>query len=187
MTKPTIHTREDAYDFILKHQVCTIFGSKNSPHPSLWDNVALSEDKPAQGGWCPKVVAIWAWKNEIPALYPEEIFYGKVPGGDAVLMTLSHLQAEHYPRTYTPVDQLPRLAQTIFEYIRIEPWYTGDLRREVIAQSGCSKSQFDTALRKLQISLNIVRNNDPRESKDQWLTFVEVYPDISGPATDRAS
>jgi hypothetical protein len=45
-------------------------------------------------------------------------------------------------------------------------------------EQSCSKSQFDTALKNLQISLNIVRSNDPGIERDTWLTFQEVYPDI---------
>jgi hypothetical protein len=43
---------------------------------------------------------------------------------------------------------------------------------------GCSKSQFDTALKNLQISLNIARSNDPAIERDTWLKFQELYPDI---------
>ncbi len=46
---------------------------------------------------------------------------------------------------------------------------------EVLA---CSKSQFETALKKLQISLNIVRSNDPLLKNDFWLPMREVYFDI---------
>lgn len=43
---------------------------------------------------------------------------------------------------------------------------------------GCSRSQFETALKKLQITLNIVRSNDPDIDRDLWLSFEEVHPDI---------
>jgi hypothetical protein len=48
----------------------------------------------------------------------------------------------------------------------------------MIQEYGCSKSQFDTALKNLQISMNIVRSNDPDIERDTWLTFQEQYPDI---------
>ena len=44
--------------------------------------------------------------------------------------------------------------------------------------SGCTKSRFDTALKKLQISLNIARSNDPSLKNDQWLAFSDLYPEI---------
>ena len=174
-----IKTFEDACEFVLEHKVCTIFGSKNSPYPSLWDNVALSEAKPRGGGWSEKVKAVWAWKNEIPNTFPEEVFYGKVPGGDAVLMEMEYLRTVHYPKTHQPVSELDALARGIFEYIRSEPWFTGDLRKVAMAEFGCTKSRFDTALKNLQISLNIVRSNDPTLKNDQWVTFEEQYPRIA--------
>lgn len=174
-----IKTFEEACEFVFKHKVCTIFGSKNSPYPSLWDNTDLSEDKPEGGGWSPKVQAVWRWKNEIPQTFPDEIFYGKVPGGDAVLMEMEYLRTVHYPAAYQPVDELPQLSQQVYSLLELEPNYTGPLRKLAMAEYGCTKSRFDTALKKLQISLNIVRSNDPSFENDFWVLFGELYPDIS--------
>lgn len=174
-----IKTFEEACEFVLTHKVCTVFGSKKSPYPSLWDNTDLSEEKPKEGGWSPKIVAVWQWKTEIPNTFPDEIFYGKVPGGDAVLMEMNYLRTVHYPQAFQPVSELDPLAQSIYEYIRIEPWFTGDLRKIAMAELGCTKSRFDTALKKLQISLNIVRSTDPNLKNDQWLPFDEVHLDIT--------
>ena len=110
-----IKTFEDACEFVFEKKVVTIFGSKNSPYPSLWDHVGLSEEKPKEGGWSDKVVAVWTWKNEIPNTFPDEVFYGKVPGGDAVLMDMKYLREEHYPIAFTPVTELDPLAQAIFD------------------------------------------------------------------------
>lgn len=173
-----ITTFEDAYLFVLKQKVCTVFGSKNSPYPSLWDNTGLSEKKPKAGGWSPKVVAVWDWKTRIPQTYPEKVFYGKVQGGDAVLMEMQHFRTQHYPAAHQPVEKLDSLAQDVFELIRSEPAYTGPLRKRAIAELACTKSQFDTALKKLQISLNIVRSNDPKMKNDFWLPMREVHLDI---------
>ncbi len=176
--KLMIKTFEDACEFVFKHKVVTVFGSKNSPHPSLWDNTDLSEEKPAEGGWSPRVKAVWKWKTEIPQTYPDEVFYGKLPNGDAMLMEMEYMRTVHYPEHAKPVKELPRLAQQVYEYIEMEPSYTGDLRKLAIAELGCTKSRFDTALKKLQISLNIVRSNDPRIENDLWLPFREVYPEL---------
>ncbi|GHC00971.1 AlkZ-related protein [Cerasicoccus arenae] len=173
-----IKTFEDATEFVLKHKVCTVFGSKDSPYPSLWENTDISDKKPKGGGWNPKVSAIWDWKTRIPQTFPDEIFYGKVPGGDAVLMEMEYLRSTHYPKAYQAVSELPLLCQQIFECIRIEPWFTGDLRKHAVAEFHCTKSRFDTALKKLQISLNIVRSNDPNLDNDQWVPFREVHLDI---------
>ena len=173
-----IKTFEEACEFVLKHKVCTVFGSKNSPYPSLWDNTDLSEEKPKEGGWSPRVKAVWAWKTQIPQTFPDEFFYGKVPGGDAVIMEMEYFRTVHYPKHAKPVTDLDSLAQGIYEFIRMEPMFTGPLRKMAIAELGCTKSRFDTALKKLQISLNIVRSNDPSLTNDLWLPFEEIHSDI---------
>ena len=129
-------------------------------------------------GWGQKVTAVWDWKNRLPAEFPDEIFYGKVKGGFAVLMTMDYLREVHFASAYRCIDELNPLAKHIFEKIRNEPWETTALRTEVIEEHGCSKSQFDTALKNLQISLNIVRSNNPEIERDTWMAFQELYPDI---------
>ncbi len=173
-----IKTFDDAYRFVLEQKVCTVFGSKCSPYPSLWDNTALSEKKPKQGGWSPKVVAVWDWKTRIPQTYPEKVFYGKVKGGDAVLMEMGHFREEHFPKAYQSPEQLDTLSKQVFELIRLDPNYTGPLRKRAIAEFDCTKSQFDTALKRLQISLNVVRSNDPKMKNDFWLPMTEVHADL---------
>lgn len=173
-----IKTFEDALQFVIDNKVCTVFGSKGSPHPSLWDNTALSEKKPKAGGWSPKVMAVWDWKTRIPQTYPELVYYGKIKGGDAVLMEMQYFRQTHYPVAFTPVSELDELAQQVYEFIRLEPALTGTLRKRAIEQLGCTKSQFDTAIKNLQISLNIVRSNDPSLKNDFWLTMREVHLDL---------
>ena len=173
-----IKTFDDAYRFVLKEKICTVFGSKGSPHPSLWDNTNLSEDKPKAGGWSPRVKAVWDWKTRIPQTYPDEVFYGKIPGGDAALIEMNHFRNVHYPAAYQPVFELDPLSQNVYEFIRLEPHYTGPIRKRAITELNCTKSQFDTALRKLQVSLNVVRSNDPQHKNDFWLTMREVHLDL---------
>ncbi|XZE56477.1 AlkZ-related protein [Planctomycetaceae bacterium SH139] len=173
-----IKTFEEALQFVIDHRICTIFGSKGSPHPSLWDNTTLSENKPEAGGWSPKVMAVWDWKTRIPQTYPELVYYGKIKGGDAVLMEMQYFREMHYPAAFQPVSVLDKLAQQIYEFIRSEPAFTGPLRKRAIEQLGCTKSQFDTAIKKLQISLNIVRANDPSLKNDFWLTMREVHMEL---------
>jgi hypothetical protein len=52
------------------------------------------------------------------------------------------------------------------------------LGRAVMAQFGCTKSRFDAALKELQITLNIVRSNEPDVDRDTWLSFQEIYYEI---------
>ncbi len=173
-----IKTFDEAYEFVLERKVCTVFGSKDSAYPSLWDNTGLSEKKPKEGGWSPKVMAVWDWKTRIPQTYPDSVFYGKVAGGDAVLMEMQHFRRVHYPIAFVDVAKLDTLAREVFELIRLEPDYTGPLRKRAIARYACTKSQFDTTLKKLQVSLNIVRSNDPKLANDFWLPMREVHLDI---------
>jgi len=110
------------------------------------------------------------------AQYPDEIYYGKIMGGFAVLMEMGYLDEVHLPSAYQPVESLKPLAQQIHEKIRMEPWTTTDLRKEMTEEVGCSKSQFDTALKSLQVTMNVVRDCDAEQ--DTWLTFREVHAEI---------
>ncbi|KAA3662350.1 MAG: hypothetical protein DWQ04_13750 [Chloroflexi bacterium] len=173
-----IKTFEEARLLVRELKICTIFESSKTELPSLSEHIDLPEKQEGEKGWGQKVTAVWDWKNRLPATFPNEIFYGKIKGGIAVLMTMEYLRDVHFATAYRCVDELNSLAGHIFEKIRNEPWETTSLRKEVIEEQGCSKSQFDTALKNLQISLNIVRSNDPKIERDTWLAFQEVYPDI---------
>ncbi len=173
-----IKTVEEARLLIRELKICTIFDSSKTELPSLWEHIDLPEKQKGEKGWGQKVTAVWDWKNRLPAMFPDEIFYGKIKGGLAVLMTMDYLRDFHFASSYRCIDELNPLAAHIFEKIRNEPWETTALRKEVIEEYGCSKSQFDTALKNLQISLNIVRSNDPEIERDTWLAFQELYPNI---------
>lgn len=173
-----IKTFEEARLLVQQLQVCTIYESAKTKLPSLWEYVDLPEKQPGEKGWGAKVAAVWDWKNRLPTEFPDEIFYGKVKGGFAVLMSMDYLREVHFKAAYQPVDKLNPLYAHVFEKIRVEPWDTTSLRNEMIQAYGCSKSQFDTALKNLQISLNVVRSNEPDIERDTWLTFKEQYPDI---------
>lgn len=170
-----IKSLEQAYEFVLKVKTCLIFGSEKSTLPSLWDVVDLPDRQAGQKGWGQKVEAIWAWKNELPAQFPDEIFYGKLPGGLAMLMCLKHLKKNHYPDHHRPVSTCRPLARQLFELIRAEPHTTAELRKEISPSGKISKSRIDTSLVELQVTLNIVRSNAPELKKDTWLPFTEQY------------
>ena len=91
---------------------------------------------------------------------------------------MQHFRRVHYPAAYQPVGELDQLAQDVFDLIRLEPSFTGAVRKQAIAKCACTKSRFDTALKKLQISLNIVRSNDPKLKNDFWLPMSEVHLDL---------
>ncbi len=171
-----VKTIEDAASFVRKIKICTVFPSEKTEHTSLYEHVDLPEKQPGESGWGQRVEAVWPWKNQLPAQYPNEIYYGKIKGGFAVLMAMDYLAEVHFPAAYRPVESLNPLAQQIFEKIHMEPWTTADLRKEMIQETGCTKSQFDTALKNLQISMNVVRDGDAEQ--DTWLTFREVHAEI---------
>jgi hypothetical protein len=177
-----IKTFEQAYAFVLKAKQCLIFGSKTSDLPCLWEVVDLPGRQPGQKGWGAKVEAVWAWKNELPAQFPDEIFYGKLPGGLAVLMCVDHLRRVHYPAHHRAVSQCSPLARRAYELIRTEPHTTAELRKALSPSGSISKSKVDSALMELQVTLNITRSNAPNLKRDTWLPFAEQYPDIGGEA-----
>ncbi len=177
-----IKTFEQAFEFILKVKTCLIFGSKTSDLPSLWDVVDLPGRQPGKPGWGEKVEAVWAWKNELPAEFPDEIFYGKLPGGLAVLMCIEHLRNVHYPAQHKPVSACSELARRAFALIRSEPRTTAELRKALSPSGAISKSKVDSALVELQVTLNITRSNAPKLKLDTWLPFAEQYPSMGGEA-----
>lgn len=172
-----VTTLEEAYEYVQEVKLCTIYSRSVKGTPSLWEAV----DLPDTGGatkWGARMEAVWTWKNELPAVYPDDIFYGKIAGGHAVLMAMDHLRAEHYPRFHKPVAQCGALARDVFEIIRLSPGETAQIRQEAMERSGCTQSRFETALKQLQVTLNIARSNEPDVKKDLWLPFLELYPEF---------
>ncbi|MDG2254548.1 MAG: hypothetical protein P8L49_06280 [Opitutaceae bacterium] len=175
-----VKTLEEAFEFVESVGICTIFSEKAKGIPSLWDAVDLPEGSGGQTKWGAKVEAIWAWKNELPETYPEDVYYGKIPGGHAALMTIQYLRETHYAVARKPISDCSELAQHVYEMIRLNPNVTGEFRRESVELYGCTKSRFDTALKQLQVTLNIVRSNEPGLNSDTWVPFSEVYLDLVG-------
>ena len=108
-----IKTMEQARRFVSKERICTVFPGSSKTLKSLWDAVELPDKQPGEKGWGAKVTAIWSWKNQLPAHYLQEIFYGKMKGGAAVLMSLDHLRHNHYPRYYQDIQNCRPLARQI--------------------------------------------------------------------------
>lgn len=172
-----IRTLSQARDFVLARGVCFIFASKHGL-PSLWEVTDLSDKRPARG-WSPRVVAIWRWKNELPAKFPDDVFYGKLPGGLAMLMSMDHLRREHYPQHHKELVQCSVLARRVYELIRREPRTTAQLREALLNPGIITKAQIDRAITELQTTLNITRTNAPEVETDTWLRFTEQYPEFS--------
>lgn len=173
-----IKTLEQAREFVLRVKTCLIFGSRKSKLPSLWDVVTLPERQAGEKGWGRKVTAIWTWKNQLPAECPDEIFYGKLPGGIAMLMSMEHLREVHYPQHHKDISQCSPLARKIFHLIRSEPLTTTELRQALPPTTTLTKSALDRALVELQVTLNLVRSNAPEVKNDTWLRFTDQYPEF---------
>jgi hypothetical protein len=176
--KRKIKTRHEVFDYIMREGICTLYKTGVPGVPSLWDVVDLPDTKPNGRGFGERVSAIWGWKDQLPQEFTEEIFYGKIKGGSAVLMSTDYLKNVHYPAHHRPVDSCRELARQIFELVRLDEWATGPLRRECMDRYRCTRSRFDGALKELQITLNMVRSNEPGTKRDTWLRFEEVYLDV---------
>jgi hypothetical protein len=177
-SKRNIRTLEDARTFVLEVQITGIFAPIAESGTCLWDVTDLPEKNPNGKGWGPRVTAVWKWKNELPQTFPDEFFYGKAPKDQAVLMTLPYLQDVHYPRHHRPPSSCSAMARALLEEIRLEPMTTGLLRKALDASHPPRRNAFARALTELQVTLNIVRRNDPLDKQDTWVLFSEEYLDI---------
>jgi hypothetical protein len=173
-----VRTLKQARAYILQVRICGIFSDAGVGMPNLWEVVDLPDRRPGEKGWGQKVVAIWRWKNELPAIYPEEIFYGKIPAGRAALMSMDYLRAEHYPRYHRPLRECSALAQRIYERLRLDPQTTGSLREELNMTGRPERNRFDRALQELQVTLNIARRNSLEDENDTWVLFSDQYLDL---------
>lgn len=170
-----VTTIEEAYDFVQEVGICTIFSGKMAGVRSLWDVVDLPDRSGGRTKWGARVEAVWAWKTELPTFYPDDIFYGKIKGGHAALMSMGYFRETHYPLNKRPVAECKPLAQQVFDVVRLGSGTSAEIRREAMERFGCTKGRFDTALKELQVSLNIVRLNEPDLTNDTWVPFGEVY------------
>jgi hypothetical protein len=173
-----IRTLKQARSYVLQVGVCGIFSDAGVGMANLWDAVDLPDRRPGVKGWGQKVIAIWSWKNELPAIYPEEIFYGKLPSGHAVLMRMDYLRTKHYPEHHRPLRECSSLAQRIYEVLRLDPMTTGELREELNMTRRPERNRFDRALQELQVTLNIARRNSLEDENDTWVPFSEQYLDV---------
>jgi hypothetical protein len=175
-----VRTLKQARTFVLEAGLCGIFSTGGDRMPRLWDVVDLPEWQPGEKGWGQKVTAIWRWKNELPAVFSDEIFYGKIPGGLAVLMSMDYLRDEHYPRHHRPLQERSPLARKIHALLRNDPHTTSQLRVELDMTRRPERSAFDRALKELQTTLNIVRRNHLDDDSDTWVPFSEQYLEMRG-------
>lgn len=179
VSEPWIKTIEEVREFVLREGVIGIFGSqKKADLPSLWDAVDYPVDNPDGKGWGPRVGKVWGWKNELPQRWPDEIFYGKMAGGLAILASMDYVRNTLYPSAHVPVSQCSALARKLYGVIRLEAQTTPSLKRETGLVGKDHKAKFDRALKELQVTLNIARLNDADAEGDTWVPFTDQYPEF---------
>ncbi len=158
--------------------LCLIFSqtkkTKREPLISLWDVVDAPDKQPGERGFGERAGVVWRLKNDLPMTYPEEIFYGKLTGGRAMLCTLERL-SQIYASQRLKSQDAGRDAQRLLEIIRLRPITNGELRLDAGFHQPSDRSRFERALQELQIGLLIARVDvDP----DTWFLFDAVYPDL---------
>jgi hypothetical protein len=174
----TVRTLEDARRFVLKVGICGILSDPQGKLPTLWDAVALPNSAHDQSGWSEKIQKIWSWRNELTTRYPGEMFYGKIRGGRAVLLSMDKLR-ELYARQHKPLEQCSQLAQQLFAIIAQAPIATLPLRQAAGLVDRKSRSQFERALQELQATFNIARANSGAGEGDTWVPFLAQYPQFA--------
>jgi len=175
MTERWVRTVEDARRFVHDVELCLIFQAERSGIPSLWDVVDAPDKRPGEHGFGERAGLVWRLKNELPMSYPDEVFYGKLAGGRAMLCTLERLAAL-YRRQHRPPDELSRDAQRLLALIRGRPIANHDLKLDSGFHTPEMRTRFDRALQELQIGFLIARVDvDP----DTWFLFEAVYPSIA--------
>jgi hypothetical protein len=175
----SVRTLAQARDFVLEVGICGILHDPKGVLPTLWDAVDAPDKQQGEGGWGEKMGVVWTWKNELPATYPDQIFYGKIKGGRAVLMSVARLR-EYYPTQHRPLAGCSPLAQELFSIIEQGPIITVPLRQAIGMTDRLARRQFDRALQELQVTLNIARSNGPDVEGDTWVPFLEQYPQFAG-------
>lgn len=173
-----VRTVDDALEFVRSVGLCLIFApthvSKREPLPSLWDVVDAPDKRPGEHGFGERAGVVWRLKNELPMAHPNEIFYGKLRGGRAMLCTMDRLREIHASQRQSAAD-VSRDAQRLLEIISLRPITSGDLRRDAGFHQPGDRSRFERALQELQISFLIARVD---VEPDTWFLFEASYPRI---------
>jgi hypothetical protein len=172
----SVQTIEEAREFVLKVGVCGVLHDKSGA-PNLYDAVDAPEKQPGDSGWGDKMGKVWSWKNELPARYPDEIFYGKRKGGGAILCSMAHLK-QLYADQHKPLEALSETARKLYEYIEQNPLNNSELKQLSGMSGKASKSAYDRALLELQVAFQIVRVNQTDVEGDTWTPFALQYPDF---------
>jgi len=174
-----VRSVDDARRFVEQVGLCLIFNETGRVRlPSLWDVVDAPDRQPGERGFGERVSLVWRLKDELPMSYPDEIFYGKLRGGRAMLCTLDRL-GELYRRQHVAPDEVSRDAQRLLHVIGARPITNRELRAEAGFEGSGAAARFNRALQELQVALLIARVDvDP----DTWFLFDSAHPGVAGNA-----
>ncbi len=181
-----VRTVDDALEYVREVGVSLIFApskrAKRDALPALWDVVDAPDKQPGDRGFGERTGLVWRLKNELPMTHPDEIFYGKLTGGRAMLCTIDHLRRLYRTQRKGP-DDLSRDARKLLEIIRLRPITNGELRMDAGFHLPDARSRFERALQELQVALLIARIDvDP----DTWFLFDAVYPNLLSELNDES-
>jgi hypothetical protein len=171
----TVHTLEEACDFVLKVGLAEVVHDPKGNLPTLWDALAFTGAGP--DAWGEKLEQVWALRQRLVATYPEQIFSGKIRGGHMVLMSMERLRQE-YARYHRPLEACSELAQQLYAIIAQGPIASLPLRQAAGLVTRTDRGRFERALQELQSSFNIARA-PTSGSADLWVPFTQQYPQFS--------
>lgn len=173
----SVKTIEEAREFVLKVGICGILHDPKGS-PTLWDAIDAPDKQPGESGWGEKMGYVWSWKNELPARYPDAIFYGKRKNGTAMLCSMAKLR-ELYAEQYRPLETLSETAQRLHKTIAQNPVNNRELKLLADMVGKAYKAAYDRALLELQVAFQIVRVNQTDVEGDTWTLFRLQYPDFT--------
>jgi endonuclease VIII len=168
----TVHTLEDARDFVLTVGLAGVLHDPKGKLPTLWDALVFTGSGPDT--WGQKLGQVWALRQQLVAIYPEQIFSGKIRGGRVVLMSMERLHQE-YARYHRPFEACSELAQQLYTIIVQGPIASLPLRQAAGLVTRKERSHFERALQELQTTFNIARS-PAADSPDLWVPFTQQYP-----------
>jgi endonuclease VIII len=171
----TVHSLEEARDFVLKVGLAEVVHNPKGKLPTLWDALAFTANGP--DAWGEKLGQVWELRQQLVANYREQIFSGKIRGGRIVLMSMERLHQE-YARYHRPIDACSDLAQQLYAIIAQGPIASFPLRQAAGLLTRKERSRFERALQELQTTFNIARLPDA-DSPDIWVPFTQQYPQFA--------
>jgi endonuclease-8 len=171
----TVHTLEQARDFVLEVGLCGVLHDPKGKLPTLWDALAFVGKGP--DAWGEKLAEVWALRQQLVAAYPDLVFSGKIRGGRVVLMSMPRLRQE-YARYHRPLEACGELAQQLYAIVAQAPIATLPLRQAAGLLTRKERGRFERALQELQATFNIARA-PATDGADVWVPFLQQYPQFA--------